>query len=409
MASTAGRPHLHSVEDERAHYFEQWAQELERGRWPGWIMDGDLVLRYASTEGKSFMSTSLGREVNDADAGVGQNIFDALTNDAWRSTISPESLATLMPRMMGYLKDEFADTQRDPSSFVPEAFMPFYEAATDVDSYGVLSDRFDYTVPDLPSLAVEFLLFGIRGREGDLLGVVCVSQMGVRPTLVSLLSRGDERMFERMADLQEPKRCQGAILFADLQGSSRLSRMLPTSTYFTFIRSLAMAADAAIASNGGVVGRHAGDGVSGFFLLSDGDSASEVAASAVRAARDIHEQVFAKLEAAGGEAGIEADRFGMNIGLHWGASLYMGQLVPGGRLDVTALGDSVNECARIEEAAQGGSFLASKQLIEQLSEAEATKLGIDLDRLLYKPISEMDNVSEKAIRDAGLIPVTKLA
>ena len=408
MTSTAGRPHLHSVEDERAHYFDQWAKELERGRWPGWIMDGDLVLRYASSEGKAFMSTSVGREIDDAAAGVGQNIFDALTNEAWTSTISPESLATLMPRMMGYLKDEFAE-EENPRRFVPEPFMPFYEASTDVDSYGVLSDRFDYTVPDLPPLPVEFLLFGIRGREGELLGVICVSQMGVRPTLVSLLSRGDERMFERMADLQEPKRCQGAILFSDLQGSSRLSRMLPTSTYFTFIRSLAMTADAAIASNGGVVGRHAGDGVSGFFLSPGGESASEVAASAVRAAREIHDQVDTALDSVLGEAGIEPDEFGMNIGLHWGASLYMGQLVPGGRLDVTALGDSVNECARIEEAAQGGCFLASKQLIEQLSSDDAASLGIELDHLLYKPISEMDNVSEKAIRDAGLIPVTRLA
>lgn len=372
-------------------------------------MDGDLVLRYASTEGKSFMSSSLGREVDDAAAGVGLNIFEALMNEAWSSTISPESLARLMPRMMGYLTDEFSGTQDDPARFVPEGFMPFLEAASDVESYGMISDRFDYTVPDLPSLPVEFLLFGIRGREGELLGVVCVSQMGVRPTLVSLLSRGDERMFERMANLQEPKRCQGAIMFADLQGSSRLSRMLPTSTYFSFIRSLAMAADAAIASNGGVVGRHAGDGVSGFFLLSEGDSASEVAASAVRAARKIHEQAGATLDEVLGEAGIEPDQFGMNIGLHWGASLYMGQLVPGGRLDVTALGDSVNECARIEEAAQGGCFMASKQLIEQLSYEDAAEVGIELDHLLYKPIAEMDNVSEKAIRDAGLIPVTRLA
>lgn len=410
MTSTAGRPHLHSVEHETTRYLEPWAQELERGRWPGWIMDGDLVLRYASSEGKAFMSTSAGRDVDDAAAGVGQNIFKALTNDAWTSTISPESLAALMPRMMAYLKDEFADTPEDPSRFVPEVFMPFFEAApTDVDTYGVLSDRFDYTVPDLPPLPVEFLLFGIRGRDGKLLGVICVSQMGVRPTLVSLLSRGDERMFERMADLQEPKRCQGAILFADLQGSSRLSRMLPTSTYFAFIRSLAMAADKAIASNGGVVGRHAGDGVSGFFLLSDGDSASQVAASAVRAAREIHESARTTLGSVLGEAGIEAGEFGMNMGLHWGTSLYMGQLVPGGRLDITALGDSVNECARIEEAAQGGSFLASKQLIEQLSSDEAAGVGIELDHLLYRPISEMDDVSEKAVRDAGLIPVTKLA
>ena len=281
VASTAGRPHLHSVADENAVDFEQWAQELERGQWPGWIMDGDLVLRYVSTEGKSFMSTSVGHEVDDAAAGVGQNIFDAITNEAWAATMSPESLAVLMPRMMGYLKDEFADTDRDPSSFVPEAFMPFYEAATDVDSFGMISDPFRLHGPRPPFGGSRVPAFsGIRGRDGELLGVICVSH-GVKAMLDPSLARGDERMFERMADLQEPKRCQGAILFADLQGSSRLSRMLPTSTYFTFIRSVATAADAAIASNGGVVGWHAGDGVSGFFLLSNGDSASEAAASGV--------------------------------------------------------------------------------------------------------------------------------
>jgi class 3 adenylate cyclase len=408
VTSAAGRKHLSAVTDEGSNYIDQWANELERGRWPAWIMDGDLVLRYASTEGKAFMSASVGSEVDDAAAGVGLNIFDALVNDAWRSTISPESLAGLLPRVMGYLKDEFRNTTDDPASFVPEQFMPFYEAATDVDSFGMLSDRFDYTVPDLPELPVEFLLFGIRGRDGELLGVVCVSQMGVRPTLVSLLSRGDERMFERMADLQEPKRCQGAILFADLQGSSRLSRMLPTSTYFSFIRSLATAADAAIASNGGVVGRHAGDGVSGFFLLAEGE-ASTVAASAIRAAREIHGYARSAIDSVVEEAGVEPDHYGMNIGLHWGTSLYMGQLVPGGRLDVTALGDSVNECARIEEAARGGCLLASKQITEQLSAADAASVGVDLDALLYKPVGEMDGVSAKAIQDAGLIPVTKLA
>ena len=125
--------------------------------------------------------------------------------------------------------------------------------------------------------------------------------------------------------------------------------------------------------------------------------------------REIQDQVLAKLEAAGGEAGIESDQFGMNIGFDWGASLYMGQLVPGGRLDVPAR--RFGERMRPDRRGRGGGdrFLASKQLIEQLSESHATQLGIDLDHLLYKPISEMDNVSEKAIRDAGLIPVTKLA
>lgn len=292
---------------------------------------------------------------------------------------------------------------------MPEPFKPFFEAATEIGSYGMLSDRFQYTVPNLPSLTVEFLLMGMRGRDGELLGVICVSQMGVRPTLVSLLARGDERMFERMAQLQEPTRCQGAILFADVQGSSRLSRILPTSTYFSFIRSLATEADAAIASNGGVVGRHAGDGVSGFFLMSESSDASHVAGSAISAARAIHAHAGEQIDRLMSEAGLDRNDYGINIGLHWGASLYMGQLVPGGRLDVTALGDSVNECARIEEAARGGVILASKQLIEQLEPADAQQLDIELDSLVYRTISDLDGVSDKAVRDAGLIPVTTLA
>lgn len=409
MSSSTDRPPLRLVASEDAVYLDDWAQELERGRWPGWIVDHELKLRYVTRELKTFMTQSLGREIDDQAAGVGKGIFEALSNEAWAATVSSDSLARLMPRVMGYLKDDFSELPDRGARFVAEPFTAFFEAANEVASHGILTERFEYTVPGLPSLPVEFLLIGMRATDGTRRGVVCVSQMGLRPTLVSLLSRGDERMFERMANLQEPTRCQGAILFADLQGSSRLSRILPTSTYFSFIRSLATSADAAIASNGGVVGRHAGDGVSGFFLMSDGGNASEVAASVISAAQTIRSNAIDAIAQVVREADLEPSDYGMNIGLHWGASLYMGQLVPGGRLDVTALGDSVNECARIQEAARGGVVLASKQLVEQLAVEDAQRVGVELDHLVYRTVSELDDASKKAIQDAGLIPVTKLA
>ena len=389
-------------------HLQEWADELERGRWPGWIADGELKLTYVSPELKIFMSQSLGRDVDDAATGVGQSILEAMLNEAWTATIDPQSLARMLPRCLGFLKSGFTDEPEEAEALVPEPFKDMFREAQPVPGFGVLSERFDYTIPGLPAYPVEFILTGIRAREGHLLGVVCVSQMGLRPTLVSLLARGDERMFERMAQLQEPTRCQGAILFADLQGSSRLSRLLPTSTYFSFIRKVATGADNAIAANGGVVGRHAGDGVSGFFLGSDGSDPSQVAASAIAAAREIHERACEAIAEVVNDAGLDAKKYGMNIGLHWGASLYMGQLVPGGRLDVTALGDSVNECARIQEAAENGALLASKQLIEQLTKEDATGVGLELDRLVYRPVAELANVTEKAVRDAGLIPVTRL-
>lgn len=407
--ATEGRA-LKAVETdvEMPPHLTHWAEQLERGRWPGWALDEDFVLRYASSELRSFMSRSVGRELQDEDIGIGQPLMLALLSEAWTKTMSPESLMALMPRAMEYVKGEFHFPEEQARDLVPEAFWPFYEAAEDRPPYGMVSDRFMYTVPGLPEVPVEFLLFAIRDTDGRFMGAGCVSQMGLRPTLVNLLSRGDEDMYQRMANLQDPRRCQGAILFADLEGSSKLSRTLSTSTYFRLIRSMATAMDAAIASHGGVVGKHAGDGASGFFLISDDEDASEMAAGALAAAAEIRNAAQEVISGLCEETSVDPAGLGMNIGLHWGASLFVGQLVPGGRLDITALGDSVNECARIQEAAKGGEVLASKHFLEHLSADHADLGAIDLDTVTYRTISEIDGVSDKAARDAGSIPVTSL-
>jgi class 3 adenylate cyclase len=98
----------------------------------------------------------------------------------------------------------------------------------------------------------------------------------------------------------------------------------------------------------------------------------------------------------------------INVGLHWGGSLYMGQLVTGGRLEVTALGDEVNECARIQETARDGAILVSKTMVENLSGEDAAALDFDLDGLSYSPIAAIPTASEKAVRDAGGIAVATL-
>ena len=86
----------------------------------------------------------------------------------------------------------------------------------------------------------------------------------------------------------------------------------------------------------------------------------------------------------------------------------MGQVVTGGRLEVTALGDEVNEAARLQQAARNGQVLASKSLVERLSIADAAKLGLDPARMSYTPVAELPDVDEKVVRDAGAIAVAAL-
>jgi class 3 adenylate cyclase len=95
----------------------------------------------------------------------------------------------------------------------------------------------------------------------------------------------------------------------------------------------------------------------------------------------------------------------MRFGLHWGSTLYVGRLMTSGRVEVTALGDEVNEAARIEACATGGRALASKALIERLDPADAVALEIDLDGLSYTSLADLPTATDKARRDAPAVAV----
>jgi len=75
---------------------------------------------------------------------------------------------------------------------------------------------------------------------------------------------------------------------------------------------------------------------------------------------------------------------------------------------VTAMGDGMNEAARIEQSAVNGRVLASKQLIERLDEGDAADLGIDPARITYTALGDLDTATVKTRRDAPGIAVCEL-
>jgi len=170
-------------------------------------------------------------------------------------------------------------------------------------------------------------------------------------TIGAIAGIGDLGHFERMQRVASAGRRPAAVLFADLEGSSVLSRRLSTASYFTLGRRLARAADRCVIDAGGLV---------------------------------------------------------LRFGLHWGSNLYVGNIATAGRSEVTALGDEVNQAARIEACASGGRSLASKDLIERLDPEDAAALDLDPDRVTYTPLGELTTATEKARRDAPTIPVCEV-
>jgi class 3 adenylate cyclase len=161
---------------------------------------------------------------------------------------------------------------------------------------------------------------------------------------------------------------------ADLEASSPLSRQLSTAQYFAFGRRLVRAADRCVIDAGGIVGRHAGDGIVAFFLTETSGSESAAARACISTARNLR-NALADVAARSGLSGLDVS---LRFGLHWGATLYMGRILTGGRSEVTALGDEVNDTARIDASATGGRVLASKPLIERLDRADAEVVGLDI-------------------------------
>jgi class 3 adenylate cyclase len=139
-----------------------------------------------------------------------------------------------------------------------------------------------------------------------------------------------------------------------------------------------------------------------FFLAEHLGGASSAARAALEVATSLGTIVD---EAASGSVPTHVP---VNVALHWG-NVFMGQLVSEGRLEVSALGDAVNECARIGECVRDGGVLASKGVIEQLDDDDAAAVGIDPAKVAYERLEDLPDASPKARRDAGGIAVTRLA
>ena len=222
--------------------------------------------------------------------------------------------------------------------------------------------------------------------------------------LAAAAATADLTHLERMRLVARPDRRPAAILMADLEASSPLARRLSAAQYFAFVRGLVRAEDQCIVDAGGIVGRHAGDGVVAFFLAETVGSESAAVRSCISAARTLRGTL--NDIAARGE--IAESELSLRFGLHWGATLYMGRILTAGRSEVTALGDEMNEAARIEACATGGRILAAKALIERLNRADADALELDTRHTTYTPLADLSTATDKARRDAPSIAVCEV-
>jgi class 3 adenylate cyclase len=379
------------------------ADALAETRWSAIIYDPEWTLVWISDELLSLLESDRPEEI-----GVGSNVMEVYQRPLWRAALTPESGDILLDRTLAYILHDQSDGGARVRAILAEAGMGEAVAGVVPTEPPLLwSFGLEYVSGEFPPTHVHALSIRLHDRSGELLGTAQIYNSGLRAGLVNLLARGDREMYERMARLAESGPRAVAILFADVEASGVLSRHASSAGYFRLIQALTRSIDRIVVERTGIVGRHAGDGVTAFFLAEHVGSSSAAARAAIEAGREIKNTVSGATEIAE-HAGIAGEELRVNIGVHWGSTVYMGQLVTDGRLEVTALGDEVNECARIQETASGGVLLASKSVVEQLSPDDAAALAVDAVEAHYSTVAEMPDVSTKAVRDAGSIPVARV-
>jgi class 3 adenylate cyclase len=364
--------------------------ELEATRAACFVLDAALRLRWASSELHAMMGA--GRD----ELGYGEHLVGALSRPGWTERLTPESMQSAGERLMPFVAAH-ADAYEGPGAgLLPR---PLSEDVEPARPPAMWTGRLDYIDLDGTLVPNRYSVTLLGHPEAGWIGAAVVIGSPLRATVLGLLTRGDEQLFERIASLATPRAEPAAVLFVDIENSTKLSRRLSTAAYFELISQVLTAVDNAIARNDGIVGKHAGDGATGFFRSSDAGSASRAARNAIRTAREVQRVV--------GELG-QRPALRLNVGLHFAPRLYLGQLITSGRLEVTALGDEVNECARVQESSRGGAIVATKQLLEQLDPQDADALGIRPDTTVYTPLSEWPTATDKARRDAAALPVAQI-
>jgi adenylate cyclase len=141
---------------------------------------------------------------------------------------------------------------------------------------------------------------------------------------------------------------EGAMLFADIRGSTTLAEGMSSSEYHAVLDRYFAAATTAVFKHDGFVDKFVGDElVALFFPLLSGD---RYAARAVAAAREL-------LHATGHDS-PDGPWVPVGAGVHSGRA-WFGVVGEGSHVELTAVGDTVNVAARLAAKAQTGEILVS--------------------------------------------------
>ena len=227
-------------------------------------------------------------------------------------------------------------------------------------SYGFTIPAVMFVLAYIDSVFGQYLVQGIKNRQ-----VLQTLNQYVAPEVVSKLQNGGDFEVALGGETREI-----AVLFIDIRGFTSMSEGLAPEEVVGILNEYLGLVTKAIFDNSGTLDKYIGDAVMALFNAPF--DLDDYAYRAVCTARDIldgEQELSNKL----------TERFGRSIS--FGIGINLGEAVVGNigcdfRKDYTAIGDTVNTAARLENNANANQILISKALRDRLGDRiEATEIG----------------------------------
>ncbi len=147
-----------------------------------------------------------------------------------------------------------------------------------------------------------------------------------------------------------------AVLFADVRGSTGLAERLGPTAFAALLNRFYKATTESLLPHDAIIDKMIGDEVMALFLPMAGPHLSR---TAVSAAEDIMRSV--------GYGGSGEPWLPLGIGIHAGPA-FVGRIGTGGVHDFTALGDTVNTTARLQQEAKAGEIVLSEAVYQEVAD-----------------------------------------
>lgn len=234
--------------------------------------------------------------------------------------------------------------------------------------------------------------------------------------LLAFLSKRNQ-VINELLKKRKPYLTDVTVMVADLQNSIKICSELPAEEYFELINNIWQESAPIFRKYYGTYGKHAGDGmVYYFFPQPDCD----YKLNAIQCALELQKMMKGITQQWQARKGWFSDIF-LNIGLNEGQE-WFGSYHAGGHVEFTVLGETINYASRISDFARNGSVWATKNMLNQIPQANREKISFGITRTThnnesvfvtdtYSSIGSLIDHSTQPndkFKDIEMIPITEI-